>query len=105
MLCKEDPPHLAFLFKAQASSISQITPGIPDAFRHCASVTVAHLEPVLLEVTGSGSLPSVVLSLPREADAAFERCQAEAFAEAGLSTEAAPSNLPVISRCAAFQDR
>ena len=80
----------------------QITPGIPDTLRHLVSVIVAHLEPVLLEVTGSGSLPSVVLSLPRAANAAFERCLAEALAEAGLSAKATPSNLPIGSRCACF---
>ena len=77
----------------------QITPGLPDTFCHVVSVTVAHLEPVLLEATGSGALPSVVLSLPREANAAFERCLAGALAGAGLCAEAAPSDLPMGFRC------
>ena len=74
---------------------TQVKPGAPEAFCYTVAMAIGHLEPARLTVSGTGSLPSVVLTLGRTPDAAFERCLMAAISDAGLP--AAPMLPPGVS--------
>jgi hypothetical protein len=77
----------------------QVTPCVPEAFSHTIVVAVAHLEPARLAVMGAGTLPSVVLTLPRAPGAARVRCPAAAPGDAGLEPAHALADAAAASRC------
>jgi len=64
--------HAACLRRSHGQTL-QVMPGVPEAFSHTVAVAVAHLEPARLAVSGTGALPSVVLTLPRAPGAARAR--------------------------------